>query len=94
MKKKKKIYDILDVYEIFVTENPFLGKKIIKDMRNLIKLHAYKLFYKPIEKITDKQIKSCITSANSIGKRRESLKLNAYLNILLNFAKEKSIINN
>ncbi len=63
-------------------------------MRNLIKLHAYKLFYKPIEKITDKQIKYCIKSVNSIGKRRESLKLNAYLNILLNFAKEKSIINN
>ena len=56
MKKKKKIYDILDVYEIFVTGNPFLGKKIIKDMRNLIKLHAYKLFYKPIEKIWKKRI--------------------------------------
>ncbi len=94
MKKKKITFDILDIYEIFVIENPFLGRRNAKDMRNFIKLYAYELFHKPIEKITDKQIKSCIRSVHLIGKKRESLKLTAYLNILLKFAKQKSIIKN
>ena len=89
MKKKKKKPTIYLCIKSLLLKILFLGKKIIKDMRNLIKLHAYKLFYKPIEKITDKQIKSCTKSIKSIGKRRESLKLNAYLNILLNFARRK-----
>ena len=94
MRKKKKNHDILDVYEIFIIKKPFIGKKNIKDMRNIIKLYAYELFYIPIEKITDKQIKSCIQSVYLIGKKKESLKLKAYLNILLNFAEQKSIIKN
>ena len=93
MKKKKITCDILDIYEIFIIENPFVGKRNAKDMRNLIKLYAYELFHKPIEKITGKQIKSCIRSVYLIGKKRESLKLTAYLNILLKFAQQKSIIN-
>lgn len=91
--KKINNYDILDIYELFVIENNLIGRKNTRDIRNYIKQYAYTLFFKPVQKVTEKQIISCIKSTDFTGKRKESLRLVAYLNILLNFAKEKSIIN-
>ena len=92
--KKKTNYDILDLYESFIIENSFIGKKKISDIRNTLKMYAYDLFFKPVENIKENHINSCLESINLIGKKKESRKLKAYLYILLNFAKKKSIIKN
>ena len=91
---RKKNYDILDLYESYIVENYSIGKKNIRNIRNTIKRYGYDLFFKPIEKITEKNIKSCLESIDLIGKKKESKKLTVYLYILLNFAKKKSIIKN
>ena len=89
---EKKNYDILGIYKLFVIENNLIGRKNARDIRNYIKQYAYKLFFKPVKAITEKQILSCIKSKDFKGRKKESLKLMAYLNILLNYAEEKSII--
>ena len=90
--KKINNYDILDIYELFIIENNLIGRKNTRDIRNYIKQYAYTLFFKPIKTVTEKQIVSCIESKDFEGRKKKSLKLIAYLNILLNFAKKKSII--
>ena len=80
---RKKNYDILDLYESYIVENYLIGKKNIRDIRNTIKKYGYDLFFKPIEKITEKNIKSCLESTDLIGKKKESKKLTVYLYILL-----------
>lgn len=91
---RKKNYDILDLYESFIIENYLIGKKNIRDIRNTIKVYGYNLFFRPVEKITESHIRSCLKSIDLIGKKKESKKLTAYLYILLNFAKKKSLIKN
>ena len=90
--KKVNNYDILDIYELFIIENNLIGKKNRRDIRNYIKQYAYTLFFKPVRKITEKQIILCLESIDFKGKKKESLKLIAYMNILLDFAEKKSII--
>ncbi len=91
IKFSKKIITLENLFYKYIDENRYLGKKNIKKMLNTIKLNIPEFWFISISEINEKELHQIFEYMKNTGKKKESLRLSAYLKILLTFAQNNDI---
>ena len=91
LKFSKNIITLENLFYKYLNENRYLGKKNIRKMLNTIKLNIPEFWFISISEINEKELHQIFEYMKNTGKKKESLRLSAYLKILLTFAQNNDI---
>ena len=79
--------NLSQVLEIYKKKNKYLSQKNLKNMTICIKTYGYELIYLSVDKIDKKVLDNTIGLLGALISNYEKKKFRAYINILLNYAK-------
>tara|TARA_E500000331_G_C16923685_1_gene568873 strand:+ start:292 stop:540 length:249 start_codon:yes stop_codon:yes gene_type:complete len=79
--------NLSQVLEIYKKKNKYLSQKSLKNMTIYIKTYGYELIYLSVDKIDKRVLDNTIALMGTLISNYEKKKFRAYVNILLNYAK-------
>ena len=82
--KKMNLSQVLEIYK---KKNKYLSQKSLKNMTIYIKTYGYELIYLSVDKIDKRVLDNTIALMGTLISNYEKKKFRAYVNILLNYAK-------